>query len=258
MTNSSYERTPEGYMRSQNGRVKRLEHRLPGLPARLVNLGSGSTVERDARYGDPALFTDPEKVALAERKVVWFNTDLGWQESYYVVTGLGATVPQLLPGTLSGWYPISQGPWWRGRPNAGFATTAGSYVRGWGDAIRTIGGTEWFTYEAATGGLQLHKAGVYRVTWQSTIQPGTGQLEFYSRILDPTKTTVIIERPGNTTTLSGSLYTQAFATLPEYPIAAGQWLFLLDQNGSANIHQAAHGAQIRGNLSVEYIGPHFA
>lgn len=244
--------------------LKRRTARL--LPERLLPGGfdlatsyRGSSGERDTIWGVPT--TPEERAALADRQVAWYNTDWGWEEMYLVPLTdpvIGLTTRVLLAGTEPGWYPTGTGPFWRGSPNAGFAASAGSYVRGWGDLVRSNGSNIWFTYNAATGGLQVRKAGVYRATWQTTIQPGGGQMEFYSRVLNPDTSAVVFERPGNTATLSGSYYTQGFATLPEWPIAADHWFFLLDANGSANVHQAASPAQIRGNLSVEYIGPRYA
>jgi len=65
----------------------------------------GTTAERDALMPPPT--TDPERVALANRQVVWFNTDHGWFESYYAQGGKsGLTVRGLSTVGGSGWYPM--------------------------------------------------------------------------------------------------------------------------------------------------------
>lgn len=111
-----YARTPQGLFDRILQRIGSLEERIGRLPARLLPGGSdvmsghsGATAERDAIYGVPA--TNAERVALANRKVTWFNTDLGWEESYYATTGLsGLTARGLVAGTASGWYPVGRGP----------------------------------------------------------------------------------------------------------------------------------------------------
>lgn len=80
-----------------------------GIPARLSDAGYGSTAERDIYYTVPT--TLDERVALANRKPIWFNTDLGWEESFYVPTGsAGLTARGLVAGSASTWYPTGRGP----------------------------------------------------------------------------------------------------------------------------------------------------
>lgn len=68
-------------------------------------LHSGTTAQRDAYYG--SLSTTAQQVALANRCVTWYNTDKGWLESYYVVTGSsGLTARGLITGHTPGWYPL--------------------------------------------------------------------------------------------------------------------------------------------------------
>lgn len=72
---------------------------------------SGTTAQRNARFGVPATLS--ERVALANRQVVWFNTLLGWEESYYVpVATVGLTVRGLTTTSEApaGWYPTGLGP----------------------------------------------------------------------------------------------------------------------------------------------------
>lgn len=90
-------------------RVSRLERRRTALPPRLNGGGWGTTAQRDNVFGVPASAGD--QAALANRRVTWFNTDLGWWESYYATTGTsGLTAPGLRSGSASGWYPMAGSP----------------------------------------------------------------------------------------------------------------------------------------------------
>jgi hypothetical protein len=66
---------------------------------------TGTTAERNAYYG--TLTTTAQQVALANRQVVWYNTEKGWFESYYVPTGTASlTARGLVAGHAAGWYPL--------------------------------------------------------------------------------------------------------------------------------------------------------
>lgn len=72
-----------------------------------IDSNRGSTALRDATYGVPGSSV-PAQVALANQKVAWYNTDLGWTETYFATTGsAGLTVKGLATGVASGWYPVS-------------------------------------------------------------------------------------------------------------------------------------------------------
>jgi hypothetical protein len=70
----------------------------------------GTTARRDAMFTPT---TDAERATLANRKVLWFNTDRGWLESYFAVDGTpGLTVVGVLGTTTfathpAGWYPLA-------------------------------------------------------------------------------------------------------------------------------------------------------
>lgn len=83
---------------------------IGGLSARVSSLERngqqrrGSTAERDAMYGVPA--TDSARAALANSRPTWFNTDRGWEESYYAATGTpGLSAPGVVAGAPAAWYP---------------------------------------------------------------------------------------------------------------------------------------------------------
>lgn len=97
----AYMRTPKGLFETILAKIGSLEERLGRTPST-----RGATALRDAIFGMPS--TDAARVALANQQVTWFNTDKGWQESYYATTGLaGLVVPGLIAGHPAGWYPIS-------------------------------------------------------------------------------------------------------------------------------------------------------
>lgn len=64
--------------------------------------GQGTSTLRDTQYGIPA--TTADKAALANKKVVWYNTTTNMFETYYATTGTtGLTVTGI--AGASGWYP---------------------------------------------------------------------------------------------------------------------------------------------------------
>jgi microcystin-dependent protein len=76
-------------------------------PTMLMN--QGTTAQRNAIFGSPT--TDAQRVALANQVVSWYNTELGWWETYYATTGLsGLTARGLVSGVTSGWYPNAGAP----------------------------------------------------------------------------------------------------------------------------------------------------
>ena len=90
-------------------------------PTSTGQMGKGTSAQRDGFYGIPT--TDAQRVALANSVPVWFNTEMGWEESYYAVSTLsGLTVRGLLSNVASGWYPINRGP-------SAFLLTTGSVAQ---------------------------------------------------------------------------------------------------------------------------------
>ena len=74
-------------------------------------LRRGTTAQRDAAFGVPT--TDAQRVALANQKVTWFNTDKGWEETYYALatlpglTAKGVAAPAGYTAPTSAWYPAA-------------------------------------------------------------------------------------------------------------------------------------------------------
>jgi hypothetical protein len=65
-------------------------------------IGRGTSTQRDTYYGVPA--NAAERAALANQKVVWYNTTTNTLEMYFATTGTsGLTVTGIVQ--TSGWYP---------------------------------------------------------------------------------------------------------------------------------------------------------
>lgn len=137
----------------------------------------GVTAERIARYGIPG--SDAERVALANRRIVWYNSELGWEESYYAVTGTsGLTVPGLVADAAPGWYPIGTGPRLVLQTAGAQAMTANANFTNWnlpgtGYSYR-LGPAGQFVDHGAPGYAFTYLAGRYEVMLALYVQNGTG------------------------------------------------------------------------------------
>lgn len=72
-----------------------------GVPIQSQYIGRGSSAERDSTYGVPG--TDADRVALANRQIIWYNSTTRKFETYYATTGLAGLTAPGIAGT-SGWY----------------------------------------------------------------------------------------------------------------------------------------------------------
>ena len=221
----------------------------PAVPAEDY-VGRGSTAQRDTIFGIPG--TDTTRAALANRKVVWFNTDTGWEESYYATTGLtGLTVTGLVTGAAHGWYPTGRGPMLLLEPPTSVNNTGPSFVNGWG-WTRRVGGGAWFT--ASNGTLiQILKHGRYDVRAWTVQQAGSGTTNFHLRVVAADGTTIIYNVDGNAFPLNGSLYTRVHAEVDDVILSASNQVGLYLHSGSLSIHVGSIAP--RGQLLVRYIGP---
>lgn len=224
---------------------------------RLTLMGRGTTAERDAYYGSPVSLA--QQVALANKKVVWFNTDLGWDESYYVPTGsAGLTAKGLTPGVAASWYPTGLGPMISMVPTAPF-TTGGTNtpVRGWGTLgtglSKRSGGSSWLTYDDSTGRVTMVKAGVYKIFIKTVLTNGTGTAIFH----------LVAGAPANPYNLNDSCYTLDSNYLRTLEINHGAWTaqagditYLRCWSGNLNVHMRANVAYTAGGeFLVQYVGP---
>lgn len=165
------ERTLEEMLKSLLSRLSRLERRIAvrgGSPSPV----RGTTAERDGLFGIPA--TAAARAALANQRVTWFNTEKGWSESYYAVTGTaGLTAPALLAGHATGWYPLAGADIFAHRGKSGAFQAAGTTAREDVLAVSQIrrgGGTD-----SGVGGMAVPTGGYYRLV-HNTYYSGGGAL----------------------------------------------------------------------------------
>lgn len=149
--------------------------RLTSVERRLVGSSSGSSSARDSVHGVPT--SDAESVALANARPFWFNTDLGWEESYYATAGLSQLgTPGLAPGIPSGWYPTGVGPSAAVYMVGSQAQVSSNVISRWsfaGNGYRR-GGDSWFELFNNNTSLRAKRAGRYRLDMSMTFPDGSG------------------------------------------------------------------------------------
>ncbi|QGJ95261.1 minor tail protein [Microbacterium phage Jayden] len=247
-------RDEEALLRAHERRIRLLERRLAASgysPPHEVQY-AGSTVERDAYFGIPA--TAAERAALANRSVTWYNTDFGWEESYYAVTGTaGLTALGLAVGVAPGWYPVGEGPFSIMYASGAQSVTASTYVTSWsawgGNGSIRRGGADWFTYSA--GRVTCVKPGRYEAEAMVTQQAGSGTTVVH--LLRDALT--VFQR---TNPLDGSQVQAAVMHQPNVEMAAGQTFSVFNGIGSYQLNVATGNREVRGFFSVRYKSPHFA
>lgn len=255
----SYERTPNGLLTSILSRIASLESGLRrAIPRRLNTMGSGTTAERDAYYGVPS--TDADRAALANRKVVWFNTDLGWEESFYATTGLpGLTAPGLVAGSAHGWYPVGDGPeavlYSAG---AQAFSGAGNFTnwRDWGtgsvEALKswknTVGNTaSSLIYRASSNAaLQVFLAGRWAVAVSMSYPNGSGTAVGSLRV-NTGGADRIRQVPVPLLSGFGQIVDLEFRNIL---ITSGGYVFYRNDAGALSI-----GSGAEDHLTVKYLGP---
>jgi len=220
----------------------------------------GTTAQRDAIFGDPG--STANQVALANLQPVWYNTDYGWEEQYYVVNGTtGLTVRGLVTGSPVGWYPRGDGPTIELVPTAEFTVNASSgspmNVRGWGTLgtgfSRRVGGSFFLSYDDSTGAITMKLAGMYRVFAKTTLTNGSGTCVFHL-MLGPSSS------PNNVWdskyTLDGSYLAVMSLEHDGYLAQANDIAFVRCWVGSLAIHKRANIAgTLGGEFYVQYMGP---
>lgn len=238
-------------------RIQILEGR-GGVPPRLTNNGRGTTAERDVYFGEIA--TTDQQVYLANLSPIWFNTDLGWEESFYVTTGTpGLTALGLLPSAYPGWYPTGRGPA-ATMYSAGSQSLsgAGSQFTNYQNFSASTPGVppssknctdDFIRYDVATGAaLRVLLAGYYRIK---------GMLAGVSQTSSAAAMSLRVNTFDNVTTL----YNQGYSVTTESPIV--NYFTELDSAfldvASMAQHRLDSGAVTVGYgtsfLSVEYLRP---
>ncbi|QXO13179.1 minor tail protein [Arthrobacter phage DevitoJr] len=217
----------------------------------------GSTAQRDGYYGVPT--NDAERANLANAKVTWFNTEMGWEESYYTVTGATfLTVPGLVTGAAPGWYPTGEGPF------VILDSTAPTWVD-WNTSIggyavkQRKGGASWFTYNNSM--VQILKHGRYDIRAWTQMLEGTGAPEFLLRVLASNGSTILNEVGGG-----GFLKNSTYRARPHHEFydlmvaPNSQVSYRLQQGtmaptGGMTLHSVGSPQGVGGQISVRYVGP---
>jgi hypothetical protein len=223
--------------------------------SRGVALLKGTTAERNARFGTPA--TDPARVALANQKIRWFNTDLGWEESYYAVTGLaGLTAKALLATYPSGWYPTGRdrGPEITMDATAIFNATIGNYVGGWNGTVRRVGGAAFFTYDQYGPSILL--PGFYDLGAYTVQGAGSGVADYHMRLLNAAGSTVEWQGNFSGVPLSSTYLSYQGGRWPSTLVKAGQLFRWFCSNGTLSLHNTSGPTGSgRGQLAARYVRP---
>lgn len=215
-------------------------------------VGRGTTAERDTIFGVPS--TDATRVALANRKIIWFNTDTGWEESYYTVTGkAGLTALGLVAQASSGWYPTgsNSGPAMLWEPTGTATPAANTFLGAWG-WTRKRGGAAWWD---SPDGLQVKilRYGRYAIRGWTIQGTGTLTMNWHLRVTGADRTTIVKNIDGNVFPQSSSLYTRAHMEYDDALLEPNQNVGMFTTNGGALCHVG--GLAPQGQLSVRYLGP---
>lgn len=223
-------------------------------PASTGQMGKGTTAQRDGFYGVPT--TDVQRVALANSSPVWFNTELGWEESYYALSTLsGLTVLGLEAGNPSGWYPIGPGPECVMEPTAAGTAGAGIYLGGWNGVVRNRGGSAFFTTNA--NAIIPLLGGYYDLFWWTNQVTGSDQADYHTRLLNPAGSAIQWMSNVNGRALS-TLFTRVEAEYKSQLVLPGERFTVLCNYGSLGIHQVTGGTarnSPRGQIGARYIRP---
>ncbi|QPL14189.1 minor tail protein [Microbacterium phage Atraxi] len=218
----------------------------------------GTTAQRDAFFGVPG--TDAARSALANRQVTWFNTDLGWDESYYCPTGLtGLTVQGLVAGSDSDWYPVGRGPRAVLYSAGAQAMTTGLAFSNWNhwginksykNTPGNVDGSSFFFRNTNNAALQVFKAGRYRVRSAMGVQNGSGTAVESLRINQVNGTGIhVYQYPAQLQANYGQYFT---AQLDDALIPKGGYAYHINDAGTLAIGQGD------SYLSFEYLWPPFA
>ncbi|AVR56925.1 minor tail protein [Microbacterium phage Triscuit] len=216
---------------------------------------TGTTAQRDTYYGIPS--TAAAKVALANRQVLFFNTDTGWWESYYAVKGTsGLTVRGLVTGLVADWYPVdNSGPRGRIRASGGqLLNTAGAlftnWDSNWADASNNYdswrSNTAIYRDPADLAALRTSMAGRYKAKTMMTFPNGSGIGVWEFGAIDNRGNTYQLQNPVELYASYGLTYTFEFEDLLLFSTGrcyvkspVGQWTI-----GNSSCY-----------MTLEYLGP---
>ncbi len=215
-------------------------------------VGRGTTSERDTIFGVPS--TDPQRVALANKKILWFNTDTGWEEMYYAATGkAGLTALGLVAQATSGWYPTGIGPAMLWEPSTINTTSlTAQFLGGWG-WVRKRGGTSW--WDSPDGKLvKILRYGRYNIRGWTVQGTGSATSNWHLRVVGSDMTTIAKNVDGNAFPQNPSLYTRPHMEYDDALLEPNQYVGIYNSSGATiSVHVGSLAPQ--GQLSIRYIGP---
>jgi microcystin-dependent protein len=228
-------------------------------PRYYTSADRGTTAQRDAKFGVPG--TAGARVALANQQVTWFNTDLGWKERYYEVTGsAGLTAVGLVAGATPGWYPIGVGPYLELDAPAEVNVFIDTVISGWSILYRK-GGASWFTM-TGTDRANVLKHGRYDIkVWTNQYGGNTATPDYALKIFAADNVTEVRNVGGGAFTKHPGFMTKGHAELYDQILAPNQKvLFKLQRGtipgGETNMPVHTGGPDvIRGRLSIKYVSP---
>lgn len=247
----SIPRDPVRQQKAVFERLDELSSRISrAIPGRLTDLGRGSTAERDVLYGVPTATAD--QVALANRNIVWFNTDKGWSETYFSPAAAGLTARALIAGNPAGWYPLAGTHMVATRiKNNGFQSVpAGSAVLPtltiW---LNNVGGFTVF----GTSGMAAPIGGYYEVT-SGVYWSGGGAMVYRNNVVRYAGPGGVINEVAGSRMPNTGADGQNMTSTPGVPFIATQAVELVAQcAGADNVY--GDGVNRRTFLAMKYEGP---
>jgi len=227
------------------------------LPRYFTTKDRGTTAQRNAKYGIPA--DNTARVALAQQRVAWFNTDLGWEESFYAVSGTtGLTVPGLVTGSTAGWYPTGEGGPSITLEAAPLWVTWNSLIGGFTTTQRR-GGASWFTTNGTL--TQILKHGRYDIRQWTQILEGAGAPDFVLQVLGSDGTTFVNGTSGGGFQKDPTFRVRAHLEVFDLIIAPGYQVAMKLQQGTMTgttgmtLHNRDDAKGIGGQTTIRYVGP---
>lgn len=207
---------------------------------------SGTTAVRNAIFGSG-------DVALANRRVSWYNTDLGWHESYYMPTGTsGLTARGLATGTAAGWYPITTGPRLYVMASAAQSFSAAGNFSSWTGSTTTTDAYRRGTASYATAGATVQtiaRAGRWDIELSMYFPNGSGTGVFSLLWGTASETTGEMQKPVPLLPSHGQIITWR---LSDVALPAGGRVWARNVAGTWSIGRAnAHPT----SFSLKYLGP---
>lgn len=221
-----------------------------------TDTGIGTTTQRDTQFGVPTTLAG--HVALANQRPVWYNTDTGWEESYYAVSGsAGLTALGLVTGAVAGWYPVDKGPYFS-LDGLQYVPSFNTLLNSWAN-VQNKGGSSWFTLSGSL--VQLKKHGRYDIQWWTQIYEGPGAPDFVLQVFAADGVTFVNGVSGGGFEKNASFWIRPHLDISDLIIAPNYQVGIKLQTGTmsgggmtVNLGGVANQS-IGGHLSIRYVGP---